>query len=159
MQKIVPCLWFDNNAEEAIEYYISIFNDSRIESVSRYGAEGPGPEGSVLVIEFTLEGQRFMALNGGPDFAFTPAISLYVNVATQEELDRIWNQLSAYPEEEQCGWLKDRFGLSWQIVPTMLGEMMNSRDAIRKGRMVKALMKMKKLDMNALIQAFEQPQP
>ena len=157
MQKIVPCLWFNNNAEEAIEYYISIFNDSRIESISRYGAEGTGPEGSVLVMEFTLEGQRFMALNGGPDFPFTPAVSLYVNVDTQDELDRIWDQLSAYPEEEQCGWLKDRFGLSWQIVPAILGEMMNSRDSVRKGRMVKTLMKMKKLDMNALVQAFEQP--
>jgi predicted 3-demethylubiquinone-9 3-methyltransferase (glyoxalase superfamily) len=153
MQKIVPCLWFDSNAEEAVNLYTSVFKNSKIESVSYYGKDGPGPAGSVLTMEFTLEGQRYMALNGGPYYTFTPAISLMVNVETQAELDRIWDTLSAEPEEEQCGWLKDRFGLSWQIVPTVLGELMQDPDADRVSRVTQAMLKMKKLVIADLLTA------
>jgi predicted 3-demethylubiquinone-9 3-methyltransferase (glyoxalase superfamily) len=154
MQKIQPCLWFDNNAEEAVNFYVSVFKNSSVESVSRYGKDGPGPEGSVMVMEFTLEGQRFMALNGGPYYSFTPAISLFVNVETQGELDRIWDALSANPEAEQCGWLKDKFGLSWQIVPTILGNLMQDKDPKRVSRVTQAMLEMKKLDIAGLQRAF-----
>lgn len=153
MHRIVPCLWFDSNAEEAVHLYTSVFKNSKIESVSYYGKDGPGPAGSVLTMEFTLEGQRFMALNGGPYYTFTPAISLMVNVETQAELDKIWNTLSAEPEEEQCGWLKDRFGLSWQIVPTVLGELLQDPDPERVSRVTQALLKMKKLVIADLLAA------
>jgi len=153
MQKIVPCLWFDSNAEEAVNLYTSVFKNSKIESVSYYGKDGPGPAGSVLTMEFTLEGQRFMALNGGPYYAFTPAISLMVSVETQAELDKIWDTLSAEPEEEQCGWLKDRFGLSWQIVPTVLGQLMQDPDPERVNRVTQAMLKMKKLVIADLLTA------
>jgi predicted 3-demethylubiquinone-9 3-methyltransferase (glyoxalase superfamily) len=156
MKNIYPCLWFDNNAEEAVNLYTSIFKNSHIESVSRYGKEGPGPEGSVMVMEFVLEGQKFMALNGGPEYHFTEAISLVVNVETQEELDAIWYPLSAVPEAEQCGWLKDKFGLSWQIVPTALGELMQGKDPARSGRVMQAMLKMKKLDIAGLKKAYDQ---
>jgi predicted 3-demethylubiquinone-9 3-methyltransferase (glyoxalase superfamily) len=155
MQKIYPCLWFDNNAEEAVNLYTTVFKNSRIDSVSRYGKEGPGPEGSVMTMEFELEGQKLMALNGGPYYTFSPAISLFVNVESQEELDAIWNSLSADPVAEQCGWLKDKFGLSWQIVPTILGELMQDKDPARVGRVTRAMLKMKKLDIAGLKQAYE----
>ncbi len=155
MQKIYPCLWFDNNAEEAVNLYTSVFKNSHIESVSRYGKEGPGPEGSVMVMEFVLEGQKFMALNGGPDYHFSEAISLVVNVETQKELDAIWNPLSADPESEQCGWLKDKFGLSWQIIPTILGKLMQDKDPVRVGQVMQAMLKMKKLDIAGLQKAFD----
>lgn len=155
MQNIYPCLWFDDNAEEAVNFYVSVFKNSHVESVSRYGKDGPGPEGNVMVMEFTLEGQRFMALNGGPYYSFTPAISLFVNVETQDELDRIWYALSANPEAEQCGWLKDKFGLSWQIVPTILGELMQDKDPIKVSRVTRAMLEMKKLDIAELQKAFE----
>lgn len=155
MQKIYPCLWFDNNAEEAVNLYTSVFKNSHIESVSRYGKDEPGPEGSVMTMQFELEGQKFMALNGGPYFSFTEAISLFVNVETQEELDTIWNALSAHPEAEQCGWLKDKFGLSWQIVPTILGELMQDKDPARVSRVTQAMLKMKKLDIAGLQSAFD----
>jgi predicted 3-demethylubiquinone-9 3-methyltransferase (glyoxalase superfamily) len=150
VQKIYPCLWFDDNAEEAVKLYTSIFKNSSIDSMSRYGEEGRGVPGKVMTIEFTLEGQRFMALNGGPYFNFTPAISIFVNVETQEELDSIWDQLSASPDDEQCGWLKDKFGLSWQIVPTILGQLMQDPDPEKVGRVTQAMLQMKKLDITAL---------
>jgi predicted 3-demethylubiquinone-9 3-methyltransferase (glyoxalase superfamily) len=156
MNKIYPCLWFDNNAEEAVNLYTSIFKNSSIESVSRYGKEGPGPEGSVMTMEFTLENQHFMALNGGPYYSFTPAISLFVNVETQEELDGIWDKLSASPPDEQCGWLKDKYGLSWQIVPTILGELMQRKDPVKVGQVMQVMLKMKKLDVAKLKEAYDQ---
>lgn len=153
MQKIYPCLWFDSNAEEAVNLYLSVFKNSHIDTVTRYGKDGPGPEGTVLTIEFMLEGQKLMALNGGPYFSFTPAVSLFVNVETQSELDAIWSALSANPEAEQCGWLVDRFGLSWQIVPTILGELMSGSDPAAVSRVTQAMLKMKKLDIEALKRA------
>jgi len=143
MQKISPCLWFDNQAEEAAQFYTSIFNNSKI--VQR----------SALIVVFELEGRSFMALNGGPVFQFTPAISLMVNCATQEEVDRIWEKLSADKAAEQCGWLKDKYGVSWQIVPEGLGKMMQDKDPKKVERMTKALLQMKKLDLSALKRAFE----
>ena len=155
MQKIYTCLWFDNNAEQAVNLYTSVFKNSRIGAISRYGKDSPGPEGGVLTVEFYLEGQKFLALNGGPHYSFTPAVSVVVDVETQEELDAIWNGLSAYPEEEQCGWLKDKFGLSWQIVPTVLNDMMSDGDVEKVSRVTQAMLKMKKLDINELARAFE----
>jgi predicted 3-demethylubiquinone-9 3-methyltransferase (glyoxalase superfamily) len=150
MQKIVPFLWFDDNAEEAVNLYTSIFKNSHIDSVSRYGEESRGTPGKVMTMEFTLEGQHFMALNGGPYYTFTPAISLFVSVETQAELDEIWNKLSVSPEDEQCGWLKDKFGLSWQIVPTILGQLMQDPDPEKVNRVTQAMLKMKKLDIEGL---------
>jgi predicted 3-demethylubiquinone-9 3-methyltransferase (glyoxalase superfamily) len=155
MKKFTPCLWFDTQAEDAVKYYISIFKNSKIGSIARYGEEGPGPKGSVMVVTFQLNGQEFMALNGGPMFTFTPAISLSVNCETQEEIDNMWEKLSEGGEKGQCGWLKDKYGVSWQIVPNALGEMMISKDAEQRSRVVKALNQMKKLDIKALRQAYE----
>ena len=124
MQKITPFLWFDNQAEEAMNLYVSLFKNSKILSVSRYGEGGPGPAGTVMTATFQLDGQEFMALNGGPEFKFTEAISLFVNCETQEEVDELWEKLSEGGEKSQCGWLKDKFGLSWQIIPTALGQML-----------------------------------
>jgi predicted 3-demethylubiquinone-9 3-methyltransferase (glyoxalase superfamily) len=155
MQKIYPCLWFDDNAEEAVNFYLSVFKNASIKSIARYGKESRGKEGSVMVINFTLEGQQFMALNGGPYFTFTPAISLFVNVGSQEELDSLWNKLSAVPEAEQCGWLKDKYGLSWQIVPTILGELMQAGDPEAVSRVTQAMLDMKKLDIAALQRAYQ----
>src|SRR5215216_4549269 len=124
MQKITPFLWFDKQAEEAINFYISIFKNSKIINMSRYGEAGPGPKGTVMVATFQLEGQQFMALNGGPQFKFTEAISLFIDCKTQEEVDELWEKLSAGGEKSRCGWLKDKYGLWWQVIPTVLGEMM-----------------------------------
>lgn len=156
MQKITTFLWFDNNAEEAINFYISVFKNSKILNVSRYGEAGPGPAGSIMTATFQLEGQEFMALNGGPQFKFTEAISLLVNCETQEEVDELWSKLTEGGTESQCGWLKDKFGLSWQIVPTALGQMLQSPDPERNKNVVKALLQMRKLDINALRKAYEQ---
>lgn len=160
MQKITPCLWFDDQAEEAVNFYISLFRNSGIVSIARYGDAGAtvsGMEkGSVMTIMFQLEGLEFMALNGGPVFTFSPAISLMVNCASQEELDMLWEKLSAVPEAEQCGWLQDKYGVSWQIVPAVLGEMMQDKDPERTERVMKAMLQMKKLDMGALKLAYEQ---
>jgi predicted 3-demethylubiquinone-9 3-methyltransferase (glyoxalase superfamily) len=156
MQKIYPCLWFDDNAEEAVNLYTSVFKNSSIDSMSRYGDEGHGTPGKVMTIEFTLEGQHFMALNGGPYYTFTPAISIFVNVESGEELDAIWNKLSASPEDEQCGWLKDKFGLSWQIVPSILGQLMQDPDPEKVQRVTQAMLKMKKLDIEGLKAAANQ---
>ncbi|MGB6324903.1 MAG: VOC family protein [Methylocella sp.] len=154
-QKIMPCLWFDRNAEEAVSHYTSIFKNSRLVSLSRYGEVGPLPKGTVMVVIFELEGQRFMALNGGPRFKFTEAISLNVSCRTQTELDDLWEKLSAGGEKGQCGWLKDKFGLSWQIVPSVLGEMMQDQDAGKSNRVMAAVMRMDKLDIADLKRAYD----
>jgi predicted 3-demethylubiquinone-9 3-methyltransferase (glyoxalase superfamily) len=156
MQKITTFLWFDNQAEEAANFYVSVFKDAKIVSVSRYGEAGPGPQGSVMTVTFQLAGQEFIALNGGPEFKFTEAISLYVNCTSQDEVDYYWEKLSEGGEKGPCGWLKDRYGLSWQIVPTLLIEMMNDPDAEKAKRVTEAMLKLSKLDIQALRQAYEQ---
>lgn len=156
MQKIAPCLWFDNNAEEAVNFYMSVFKNSKIKYFSRYGDFGGMPKGTVLAIWFQLEGQDFMALNGGPYYSFTPAISLMVNCQTQEELDDIWNKLSADPASEQCGWLKDKFGLSWQIVPEQVAEWIGSEDPTVSNRVMQEVVNMKKLDIKRLQEAAKE---
>ena len=153
MSKITPFLWFNNNAEEAIHFYTSIFKNSKISSVNRYGDAGPGPKGTVMMATFQLEGQEFMALNGGPEFHFTEAVSLFVNCETQAEVDELWEKLSAGGEIQQCGWLKDKFGLSWQIIPNALGELMNDPDPLKAQRVMQAMLQMSKIDINKLIQA------
>ena len=149
MQKIIPFLWFDNNAEEAINFYVSIFKNSKLLSKT------PGPDGKVLAATFQLEGQTFYALNGGPRFKFTEAISLFVNCETQEEVDELWEKLSAGGEESMCGWLKDKYGLSWQIIPTVLGELMGDKDPVKAGRVMQAMLQMNKIDIQKLRQAYE----
>jgi predicted 3-demethylubiquinone-9 3-methyltransferase (glyoxalase superfamily) len=153
IQKITPFLWFDHQAEEAAVFYASIFPNSKIEKVVRYGATGPGPSGSVMTVAFQLDGQSFVALNGGPIFKFSEAISFVVNCQTQDEVDAYWEQLSAGGAESQCGWLKDKFGLSWQIVPSALPQLLSDPDPVKAQRAMKAMMTMKKLDIRALEQA------
>lgn len=155
MQKITPFLWFDNQAEEAVNLYTSIFKDSKILSLARYGDGAPLPAGTVMTVTFQLEGQEFMALNGGPYFKFTEAISFFVSVETQAEVDELWEKLGKGGEPGQCGWLKDRFGVSWQIVPTILGELMQDEDAEKARRVTEAMLQMKKLDIAKLKQAYE----
>jgi len=155
MKEITPFLWFDRNAEEAVNFYTSIFKDSKIITVARYGESGPGPKGSVMTVSFTINGQKFMALNGGPEFKFTEAVSFMVQCDTQQEIDHYWEKLSEGGEKSQCGWLKDRFGLSWQITPAILGELMNDKDPQKTNRVMQAVMKMRKLDINQLKQAYE----
>ncbi|HYS75788.1 MAG TPA: VOC family protein [Burkholderiales bacterium] len=155
MQKITPFLWFDDNAQEAANFYTSIFKNSKIGSVSRYGEAGPGPKGSVMSVTFQLEGQEFIALNGGPHFKFSPAISFLVDCRTQEEVDQLWEKLSAGGEKQRCGWLKDKYGLSWQIIPTALGEMLNDKDAGKSARVMKAMLQMDKIDIKKLKQSYE----
>jgi predicted 3-demethylubiquinone-9 3-methyltransferase (glyoxalase superfamily) len=152
-QKITTFLWFDNNAEEAVNFYVSIFKNSKVLSTMRYGDAGPGPKGTVMTIAFQLDGQEFTALNGGPQFKFTEAISLVVHCQTQEEVDYFWEKLSAGGEKVECGWLKDKFGLSWQIVPDVLLELLQDSDSPKSQRVMKALMQMKKLDIEELKQA------
>jgi len=155
MQKITPCLWFNDNAEEAVKFYVSIFPNSRVVNEARYGDAGPGPKGQIMTMTFELAGQRFMALNGGPKFRFTEAISLMVNVESQAELDDMWNKLlQGGGQPSQCGWLKDRYGLSWQVVPTKLGQMMAGKDPERSKRVMTALLQMSKLDLPALEEAY-----
>lgn len=154
MQKITPFLWFDNNAEEAVDFYCSIFKNSRVLNVSRYGEAVPGPKGAVMTMEFELDGQKFTALNGGPQFKFTEAISLVVNCETQEEIDYFWEKLSAGGAESKCGWLKDKYGLSWQVVPTMIGELI-SGDPERSNRVMQEVLKMEKLEIEPLRRAYE----
>jgi predicted 3-demethylubiquinone-9 3-methyltransferase (glyoxalase superfamily) len=156
MQKITPCLWFDNQAEEAAYFYTSIFKNSKIVEISRYGEAGPRPQGMVMTVVFELDGQEFIALNGGPEFNFTEAVSLSVDCASQEEVDYFWEKLSEGGEEGPCGWLKDRYGLSWQIVPSVLNEMMKNGDAEQVRRVTEALLKMSKLDIKALQHAYAQ---
>src|SRR6266487_5635425 len=156
MQKIVPFLWFDHQAEEAMNFYVSILKHSKVVSVTRYGEAGPGPKGAVMVATFQLEGQDFYALNGGPQFTFTPAISLFVNCETQKEVDELWEKLSQGGEPNQCGWLRDKYGVSWQIVPTVLGKMLQDKDPTRSQRVMQAMLEMDKLDIARLKQAYEQ---
>ncbi len=155
-QKITPFLWFDNQAEEAMNFYVSIFKNSKVISVDRYGEAGPMPKGTVMTTSFELEGQGFMALNGGPEYKFTEAISFFVNCETQAEVDELWAKLSAGGEEGPCGWLKDKYGVSWQIVPAFLGEMLSDPDPERSQRVMKAMLQMKKIDINVLRRAYEQ---
>jgi predicted 3-demethylubiquinone-9 3-methyltransferase (glyoxalase superfamily) len=160
MQKITPCLWFDDKAEEVVNFYASVFNKSKIKDVTRYGEAGAKvagrPKGTVMTVTFELEGQEFMALNGGPVFKFSPAISLMVHCETQEELDELWEKLSSGGEKGQCGWLTDKYGVSWQIVPAVLGEMLQDKDAERSERVMGALLQMNKLDIETLKRAYQQ---
>jgi predicted 3-demethylubiquinone-9 3-methyltransferase (glyoxalase superfamily) len=155
MQKITTFLTFDNQAEEAVNLYVSVFKNSKILNVSRYGEGAPAPAGSVMSAMFELEGQEFIALNGGPHFAFTDGISLFVSCETQDEVDELWEKLSAGGEKGPCGWLKDRFGVSWQIIPTALGQMLGDKDPQKSQRAMQAMLKMTKIDIAALRQAFE----
>jgi predicted 3-demethylubiquinone-9 3-methyltransferase (glyoxalase superfamily) len=156
IQKITTFLWFDNNAEEAIDFYVSIFKNSKLVSVIRHGEAGPGPKGTVLGATFQLEGQQFFALNGGPKFKFSEAISLFVSCDTQEEIDDLWERLSAGGWKDRCGWLKDKFGLSWQIVPAILFELLQDPDSAKADRVMRAMMQMDKLDIQRLQQARDQ---
>jgi predicted 3-demethylubiquinone-9 3-methyltransferase (glyoxalase superfamily) len=155
MQKITPCLWFDYNAEEAVNHYCAIFKNSKIGKVLRCGESGPGPKGSVLTIAFELEGQEFIALNGGSIFKFNEAISLSVDCKTQTEVDELWERLSDGGQKSQCGWLKDKFGLSWQVVPSALVEMLQDKDAAKSARVMAAMMQMNKIDIETLTRAFK----
>ena len=157
MQKISPFLWFDSNAEEAANFYVAIFKDAKILKVARYGEAGPGPAGSVMVVNFQIEGQDFIALNGGPLFKFTEAISFVISCQTQEEVDRYWNKLTADGgQESQCGWLKDKYGLSWQVTPTILSELLSDQDQKKAQRVMQAMLQMKKIDIAALKRAAAQ---
>lgn len=156
MQRITPFLWFDDQAEEAMNFYVSIFKNSKVGRVTRYGEAGPGPKGSVMSATFKLEGQEFMALNGGPHFSFTPAISFFVNCETQEEVDELWKKLSAGGKTERCGWLKDKYGLSWQIIPSALGRLMGDNNAAKAQSVMKAMLEMDKIDIARLQQAYDQ---
>lgn len=155
MQKITPFLWFNMDAEEAAKFYVSIFPNSKILSTSYYGDNMPMPKGTALVVDFELDGQRFNALNGGPALTFSPAISFVVTCETQHEVDHFWNKLSADPAFEQCGWLKDKYGVSWQIVPTILGKIASDPDKEKSRRAMAAMMQMKKLDIAALERAYQ----
>ena len=155
MQKITPFLWFDDKAEEAMHFYVSIFKNSKVGTISRYGDAGPGPKGSVMSVTFELEGQPFMALNGGPHYKLSPAISLFVNCETQEEVDELWAKLTAGGKEDHCGWLVDKYGLSWQIIPKALGEMLSSPDPEKSQRAMKAMLQMGKIDIQTLKRAYE----
>jgi predicted 3-demethylubiquinone-9 3-methyltransferase (glyoxalase superfamily) len=155
MQKITPFLWFNDNAEEAMNFYISIFKNSKVLNVARYGEAGPGANGTVMTATFQLDGKEFVALNGGPHFKFTEAISFVVNCETQEEVDEFWEKLSEGGEKSRCGWLKDKYGLSWQIVPRVLGEMMQDKDPEKSKRVMEAMLQMDKLDIKTLKQAYE----
>ncbi len=156
MQKITPCLWFDTEGEEAARFYTSVFPNSRIVDVARYGSAGPRPEGTVMTVSFELDGQTFVALNGGPEFTFNEAISFQVSCETQEEVDAFWSSLSEGGEEGPCGWLKDRFGVSWQIVPTALPRLLSDPDRERSQRVMEAMLKMGKIEIDALERAAAQ---
>jgi predicted 3-demethylubiquinone-9 3-methyltransferase (glyoxalase superfamily) len=153
-QKITPFLWFENQAEEAANFYTSIFKNSNVGNISRYGEAGPGPKGSAMTVDFQIEGQEFIALNGGPHFKFNEAISFVVNCQTQQEVDEFWEKLSDGGQKSQCGWLKDKYGLSWQIVPTILTKLMLDKDPEKAGRVMKAMLQMTKIDIAKLQQAY-----
>ena len=159
MPKITTFLTFNNQAEQAVNFYVSIFRNSKILSVSRYGEGGPGPKGSVMSATFLLEGQEFYALNGGPHFTFADGFSLFVNCETQEEVDELWEKLSEGGEKGQCGWLKDKYGLSWQIIPSALGELLSDPDPVKSKRVMEAMLQMDKIDIASLRRAHEQPTP
>ena len=155
MQKITPFLWFDGKAEEAMNFYVSAFKNSKALSVNRYGEDGPGPKGTVMSARFQLEGQEFFALNGGPHFTFTPAISFFVDCATQQEVNELWEKLSEGGEKQRCGWLKDKFGLSWQVIPSVLGDLLQDKDPEKSERVWNAMLQMDKIDIKALQQAYQ----
>ena len=157
MQTITPFLWFDGKAEEAMTFYVSVFRNSKVVNVTRYGAGGPGPAGTVMSATFQLDGQTFMALNGGPQFTFTPAISFFVNCETQHEVDELWDTLSQGGTTERCGWLKDRYGLSWQIIPSILGRLLGDKDPAKSRRVMQAMLQMTRIDIQGLQQAYDQP--
>jgi predicted 3-demethylubiquinone-9 3-methyltransferase (glyoxalase superfamily) len=154
-QKITPFLWFDGNAEEAMNFYVSLFKNSKIVSVSRYGEAGPGPKGTVMAATFQLAGQQFHSLNGGPQYKFTEAVSLYVNCESQEEVDDLWEKLSKGGQKSRCGWLKDKFGLSWQVIPSALGQMLRDKDPEKAKRVMNAMLQMDKIDIKRLKQAYD----
>ena len=156
MQTITPFLWFDSQAEEAMNFYVSIFKNSKIGKVTRYGEAGPGPKGTVMSATFQLDGQEFYALNGGPLFKFTPAISFFVNCETQQEVDELWEKLSAGGRKDRCGWLVDKYGVSWQIIPSVLGKLLGDQDAEKAKRVMHAMLQMDKLDIARLQQAYDQ---
>jgi predicted 3-demethylubiquinone-9 3-methyltransferase (glyoxalase superfamily) len=156
MQKITPFLWFDGKAEEAANFYVSVFKNSKIGSVTRYGDAGPGPKGAVMIVTFQLEGQDFIALNGGPQFTFTPAISMVVDCKTQQEVDEFWEKLSEGGEKNSCGWLRDKYGLSWQIVPSILPKLVQDKDPEKSKKVMKAMLQMTKIDIQGLQQAYDQ---
>ena len=155
MQKITPFLWFDGKAEEAANFYVSVFKNSKIVSIMRYGEAGPGAKGSVMSATFQLDGQDFIALNGGPMFTFSPAISFFVNCESQEEVDKLWEKLSEGGGKQRCGWLKDKYGVSWQIIPTVLGQLLQDKDGEKSQRVMNAMLQMDKLDITTLKQAYE----
>jgi predicted 3-demethylubiquinone-9 3-methyltransferase (glyoxalase superfamily) len=155
MQKITPFLWFDGKAEEAMNFYVSIFKNSKVVHVTRYGDAGPGPKGTVMSATFQLEGQEFFALNGGPQFAFTPAISFFVSCETQQEVNALWEKLSEGGSKDRCGWLRDKYGLSWQIIPTALGRMLQDKDPAKANRVMKAMLQMDKIDIRRLQEAYD----
>lgn len=155
MQKITPYLWFEDQAEEAARFYTSIFKNSKIDEISRYGEGGPAPAGSVMLVSFELDGQQFIALNGGPQFQFTEAISFVINCESQEEVDYMWARLTEGGEESMCGWLKDRYGVSWQVVPTALPELLNAPDPEAQQRVMEVFLKMKKIDLPTLRLAYK----
>jgi len=156
MQKIVPCLWFDNQVEEAVQLYTSIFKDSRIISTQRYENAGPELNEQVITMEFELFGQEFMALNGGPTFKFTPAISFFLKCESQSEVDFYWDKLSEGGVIEQCGWLRDKFGVSWQIIPNLLGELLGDKDPAKANRVMQAMLQMTKIESDLLLKAYQQ---
>lgn len=155
MQKITPFLWFDNNAEEALNFYTSIFKNSEITQVARYGDAGPGPKGSLMTARFNLEGQEFIALNGGPHYKFTPAVSFLIDCKSQEEIDHYWDKLLEGGQAQQCGWLVDKYGLSWQVVPTILPKYLSDKDPAKSSRVMQVMMKMVKLDIQQLEDAYK----
>ena len=155
MQKITPFLWFDGNAEEAMNFYVSVFKNSKVVSVRRYGKAGPGKEGTVMTGTFQIEGQEFFVLNGGPQYKFTPAISLFVNCETQPEVDELWEKLSAGGRKDRCGWLQDKYGLSWQIIPSALGNLLGDKDPQKANRVMQAMLQMDKIDIKKLKQAYD----
>ncbi len=155
MQLITPFLWFDNNAEEAMNFYVSVFKNSKVKRITRYGEAGPGPAGTVMTVEFELNGQEFVGLNGGPQFKFTEAVSFTVRCATQEEIDYYWDKPSEGGEKSRCGWLKDKFGLWWQVEPSLLGDMMADKDPEKAKRVMQAMLKMDKIDIEPLKRAYD----
>jgi predicted 3-demethylubiquinone-9 3-methyltransferase (glyoxalase superfamily) len=154
MQKITPFLWFDGNAEEAAQFYTSIFTDAKITKVTRYGDAGPGPKGNAMSVIFEIEGQEFYALNGGPQFSFSPAISFFVNCETQGEVDALWDKLSAGGQKQRCGWLTDKYGVTWQIIPSTLGRLLHDKDATKSQAVMRAMMQMDKIDIAGLERAY-----
>lgn len=155
MPKITPFLWFNNNAEEAMNFYLSIFKNSKVNTIARYGEAGPGPKGSVMTAAFQLDGQNFVALNGGPHYTFTPAISFWINCETQQEVDHFWDNFSAGGKTQQCGWVTDKFGITWQVVPAILPKLLGDKDPQKSQRVMQAMLKMVKLDIEALQRAYD----